>query len=80
MTAFVRKRTAERVTKINDTTFSYFSPGAAITTKCLSEMERGGHAYGLVSLCIGGGQGIALLIENPEKSVALVEARMKKTK
>jgi acetyl-CoA C-acetyltransferase len=36
--------------------------GAAITAKCLSEMERGGHRYGLVTLCIGGGQGIAMLL------------------
>ncbi|MDX6665518.1 MAG: acetyl-CoA C-acetyltransferase [Solirubrobacteraceae bacterium] len=36
--------------------------GAAITAKCLSEMERGGHELGLVSLCIGGGQGIAMLL------------------
>jgi len=36
--------------------------GAAITAKCLSEMDRGGHEYGLVTLCIGGGQGIALLL------------------
>jgi acetyl-CoA C-acetyltransferase len=36
--------------------------GAAITAKCLSEMEREGHDYGLVTLCIGGGQGIALLL------------------
>ena len=36
--------------------------GAAITTKCLSEMDRGGHQYGLVTLCIGGGQGIAMLL------------------
>jgi acetyl-CoA C-acetyltransferase len=36
--------------------------GAAITTKCLSEMEREGHQYGLVTLCIGGGQGIAMLL------------------
>jgi acetyl-CoA C-acetyltransferase len=36
--------------------------GAAITTKCLAEMEREGHEYGLVTLCIGGGQGIALLL------------------
>jgi acetyl-CoA C-acetyltransferase len=36
--------------------------GAAITAKCLSEMERGGHDYGLVTLCIGGGQGIAMLL------------------
>ncbi|HEY4099051.1 MAG TPA: acetyl-CoA C-acyltransferase [Baekduia sp.] len=36
--------------------------GAAITTKLLSEMERGDHRYGLVTLCIGGGQGIAMLL------------------
>jgi acetyl-CoA C-acetyltransferase len=40
--------------------------GAAITTKCLSEMDRGGHEYGLVTLCIGGGQGIALLLQKTE--------------
>ena len=38
--------------------------GSAITTKCLAEMEREGHELGLVTLCIGGGQGIALLLEN----------------
>jgi acetyl-CoA C-acetyltransferase len=37
--------------------------GAAITAKCLSEMDREGHEYGLVTLCIGGGQGIALLLQ-----------------
>jgi acetyl-CoA C-acetyltransferase len=36
--------------------------GAAITTKCLAEMDRAGHEYGLVTLCIGGGQGIAMLL------------------
>lgn len=36
--------------------------GTAITAKCLSEMERENHRYGLVTLCIGGGQGIALLL------------------
>jgi len=37
--------------------------GAAITAKCLFEMEREDHEYGLVTLCIGGGQGIALLLQ-----------------
>jgi len=37
--------------------------GSAITAKCLSEMEHEGHELGLVTLCIGGGQGIALLLE-----------------
>jgi acetyl-CoA C-acetyltransferase len=36
--------------------------GAAITAKILSEMERSGSELGLVTLCIGGGQGIALLL------------------
>jgi acetyl-CoA C-acetyltransferase len=36
--------------------------GAAITAKILDEMERGDHELGLVTLCIGGGQGIALLL------------------
>jgi acetyl-CoA C-acetyltransferase len=37
--------------------------GAIITTKILGEMERNHHKLGLVSLCIGGGQGIAMLLE-----------------
>ncbi len=37
--------------------------GAIITTKILAEMERNDDKLGLVSLCIGGGQGIAMLLE-----------------
>ena len=37
--------------------------GAVITTKILYEMERKNQNLGLVTLCIGGGQGIAMLIE-----------------
>jgi acetyl-CoA C-acetyltransferase len=36
--------------------------GAAITTKLLDEMERVDASLGLVTLCIGGGQGIAMLL------------------
>jgi acetyl-CoA C-acetyltransferase len=36
--------------------------GAAITAKILDEMERRDCEVGLVTLCIGGGQGIALLL------------------
>jgi acetyl-CoA C-acetyltransferase len=36
--------------------------GAAITAKILAEMERRDLSLGLVTLCIGGGQGIALLL------------------
>jgi acetyl-CoA C-acetyltransferase len=37
--------------------------GAILVTKILNEMEREDHKLGLVTLCIGGGQGIAMLIE-----------------
>jgi acetyl-CoA C-acetyltransferase len=37
--------------------------GAAITAKILAEMEREDLSLGLVTLCIGGGQGIAMLLE-----------------
>jgi acetyl-CoA C-acetyltransferase len=36
--------------------------GAVITTKILYEMERRGQDVGLVTLCIGGGQGIAMVL------------------
>ena len=38
--------------------------GAILTTKVLYELKRTGGRYGLVTMCIGGGQGIALIIEN----------------
>ena len=37
--------------------------GAILTLKCLYELERSGGSKGLVTMCIGGGQGIALAIE-----------------
>ena len=37
--------------------------GAILTVKLMHEMERRGSRYGLVSLCIGGGQGIASIFE-----------------
>lgn len=37
--------------------------GAILTTKLLHEMKRRGSRYGLVTLCIGGGQGISTIIE-----------------
>lgn len=37
--------------------------GAIITTKTLYELERIGGRYGLITMCIGGGQGIAMAIE-----------------
>lgn len=38
--------------------------GAILMTKLLHEMERRNVKYGLVTLCIGGGQGISTIIEN----------------
>ncbi|AND42290.1 thiolase family protein [Cytobacillus oceanisediminis] len=38
--------------------------GAILMTKLLHEMELRGEKYGLVTLCIGGGQGITTIIEN----------------
>lgn len=38
--------------------------GCIITVKTMYELERTGGRYGLVTMCIGGGQGIALALEN----------------
>ncbi|MEM9781617.1 MAG: beta-ketothiolase BktB [Pseudomonadota bacterium] len=37
--------------------------GAILVLKCLAELERTGGRRGLVTMCIGGGQGIALAME-----------------
>ncbi|MET0374765.1 MAG: beta-ketothiolase BktB [Rhizorhabdus sp.] len=37
--------------------------GAILTVKALAELERSDRRYGVVTMCIGGGQGIALVIE-----------------
>jgi acetyl-CoA C-acetyltransferase len=38
--------------------------GALITVKALYELQRIGGRYALVTMCIGGGQGIAAVFEN----------------
>jgi acetyl-CoA C-acetyltransferase len=38
--------------------------GAILLTKLAYELRRSGGRYGLVTMCIGGGQGIAAIIEN----------------
>ena len=38
--------------------------GAIILTKLVHELERARGRYGLATMCIGGGQGIAAVIEN----------------
>ncbi len=40
--------------------------GARITYSLALEMQKRGVKYGIASLCIGGGQGIAVLLENPK--------------
>jgi acetyl-CoA C-acetyltransferase len=37
--------------------------GAIIATKALYELQRAGGRYALVTMCIGGGQGIAAVFE-----------------
>jgi len=37
--------------------------GAILTVKALYELQRTGGRYGLVTMCIGGGQGIAAIFE-----------------
>jgi acetyl-CoA C-acetyltransferase len=40
--------------------------GVRLTVTLARELQRSGKRYGISSACIGGGQGIALLIENPQ--------------
>jgi acetyl-CoA acyltransferase len=37
--------------------------GAKLTATILREMERGNHTYGMVTMCVGGGQGAAGILE-----------------
>jgi acetyl-CoA C-acetyltransferase len=54
-------------TNINGSGISLGHPvgatGAILTVKALYELERQQARYGLITMCIGGGQGIALVIE-----------------
>ena len=38
--------------------------GAILVVKLMNEMKRRGSRYGVVTMCIGGGQGIATVFEN----------------
>jgi acetyl-CoA C-acetyltransferase len=42
--------------------------GLRLATTVARELRRAGERYGIASACIGGGQGIALLVENPDFS------------
>jgi acetyl-CoA C-acetyltransferase len=37
--------------------------GCLLTVKAMYELQRGGGRYALVTMCIGGGQGIAAIFE-----------------
>lgn len=39
--------------------------GAILALRAAYEMRRAAHRYGVVSLCIGGGQGVAMVLERP---------------
>ncbi len=38
--------------------------GAVLTLTCAYALRRAGKRHGLVTMCIGGGQGIALVLES----------------
>ena len=38
--------------------------GAKLTASILREMQRGGHRYGMVTMCVGGGMGAAGILES----------------
>ena len=42
--------------------------GVIMTVKAIYELKRTGGKYGLVTMCIGGGQGIAMVIENVDQA------------
>lgn len=54
-------------TNVNGSAISLGHPigatGAINLVKCLYELQRSGGRYGLVTMCIGGGQGIAMVVE-----------------
>ena len=58
------------ITNVNGSGISLGHPvgatGAILFTKMIYELKRRGGKYGLITLCIGGGQGIATIIENVE--------------
>jgi acetyl-CoA acetyltransferase len=41
--------------------------GARLMTTLLWEMRRRGARYGVAALCVGVGQGVATIVENPER-------------
>jgi acetyl-CoA C-acetyltransferase len=48
--------------------------GVRLAVTLARDLQRSGGRYGIASACIGGGQGIALLVENPEKAAGALTA------
>jgi acetyl-CoA C-acetyltransferase len=48
--------------------------GTILTVKAMYELKRIGGRYALITMCIGGGQGIAMIIENVDGVAELKEA------
>ena len=48
--------------------------GTILTVKAAYELKRIGGRYALITMCIGGGQGIAMIIENVDDAAELREA------
>jgi acetyl-CoA C-acetyltransferase len=48
--------------------------GAIITVKLVYELQRIGGRYGLATMCVGGGQGIAIVVENLQNVGAVEKA------
>ncbi|GBF51693.1 acetyl-CoA acetyltransferase [Leptospira ryugenii] len=59
-----------KITNVNGGAIAIGHPlgasGNRVTLTLALEMQRRGVKYGVASLCIGGGQGIALVLENPK--------------
>ncbi|MDF3821927.1 acetyl-CoA C-acetyltransferase [Leptospira sp. 96542] len=59
-----------KITNVNGGAIAIGHPlgasGNRVTLTLAMEMKRRGVKYGVASLCIGGGQGIALVLENPK--------------
>jgi acetyl-CoA C-acetyltransferase len=49
--------------------------GTILTVKAAYELKRTGGRYALITMCIGGGQGIAIIIENSDSVAASGEER-----
>ncbi len=58
-----------KITNVNGGAIAYGHPlgasGNRVTLTLALEMKRRGIRYGVASLCIGGGQGIAVVLQNP---------------